>query len=47
MDINRLDDLKYVRDDGEYLAVGALTRHCDVEKNDLIASNADVGSSNP
>ena len=42
VDINRLDDLKYVRDDGEYLAVGALTRHCDVEKNDLIVSNAGV-----
>ena len=42
VDINRLDDLKYVRDAGDHLAVGALTRHCDVEKNDLVISNAGV-----
>mgnify|MGYP001158581698 FL=1 len=42
VDINRLDDLKYVRDAGDHLAVGALTRHCDVEKNELVISNAGV-----
>jgi carbon-monoxide dehydrogenase medium subunit len=31
VDIGRLDDLKYVRDDGDHLAIGALTRHRDVE----------------
>ena len=29
VDIGRLDDLKYVRDAGDHLAIGALTRHRD------------------
>ena len=33
VDIGRLDDLKYVRDGGDHLAIGALTRHRDVETN--------------
>ncbi len=31
IDIGRLDDLKYIRDQGDHLAIGALTRHRDVE----------------
>ena len=31
VDIGRLDDLKYVRDGGDHLAIGALTRHRDIE----------------
>ena len=40
VDIGRLDDLKYVRDAGDYLAIGALTRHRDVEISDLVRSQA-------
>ncbi len=34
VDIGRLDDLKYVRDGGDHLAIGALTRHRDIEISD-------------
>ena len=40
VDINRLDDLKYVRDGGDHLAIGALTRHREIEINDDIKANA-------
>lgn len=40
VDIGRLDDLKYVRDGGDHLAIGALTRHRDVETNAEIQSQA-------
>ena len=40
VDIGRLDDLKYVRDEGDHVAIGALTRHRDVETSDLVASRA-------
>ncbi len=40
VDINRIDDLKYVRDGGDHLAIGALTRHRDVEINDDVKANA-------
>ena len=36
VDINRLDDLKYVRDENGNLVIGALTRHSDIETNSLI-----------
>ena len=38
VDIGRLDDLKYVRDAGDHLAIGALTRHRDVEISELVQS---------
>ena len=38
VDIGRLTDLSYVRDDGDVLAIGALTRHRDVETSDLVRS---------
>lgn len=31
IDVGRLDDLSYVRDAGDHLAIGALTRHRDLE----------------
>ena len=31
VDVGRVDDLKYIRDEGDHVAVGALTRHRDVE----------------
>jgi carbon-monoxide dehydrogenase medium subunit len=33
VDLGRLSDLNYVSDEGEYLAIGAMTRHCDMERN--------------
>ncbi|MDH4076854.1 MAG: xanthine dehydrogenase family protein subunit M [Acidimicrobiia bacterium] len=40
VDISRLSDLSYVRDGGDHLAIGALTRHRDVETHDLVRSQA-------
>ena len=36
VDIGRLSDLSYVRDAGDHIAVGALTRHREVETSDLL-----------
>lgn len=36
VDIGRVRDLSYVRDAGDHIAVGALTRHRDVETSDLL-----------
>ena len=36
IDIGRLTDLSYIRDAGDHVAIGALTRHMDVEKSDLL-----------
>jgi aerobic carbon-monoxide dehydrogenase medium subunit len=33
IDLGRIDDLNYVRDEGDHLAIGAMTRHCDVERD--------------
>jgi aerobic carbon-monoxide dehydrogenase medium subunit len=33
IDLGRIDDLNYVRDEGNHLAIGAMTRHCDVERD--------------
>ncbi len=38
VDIGRLSDLSYVRDAGDHLAIGALTRHFDVEHDELIGA---------
>lgn len=40
VDIGRLSDLSYVRDGGDHLAIGALTRHRDVETDAMIAEHA-------
>jgi carbon-monoxide dehydrogenase medium subunit len=37
VDIGRVRELSYVRDAGDHLAVGALTRHRDLETNELLA----------
>lgn len=39
VDIGRLGDLSYIRDDGDQVAIGALTRHMDIEKSDLLAEH--------
>ncbi|RLE25712.1 MAG: xanthine dehydrogenase family protein subunit M [Actinobacteria bacterium] len=36
IDIGRLDDLSYIREDGDQVAIGALTKHCDVESSDTL-----------
>ncbi len=36
IDVGRLTDLSYVRDAGDHVAIGALTRHRDVEISDLL-----------
>jgi aerobic carbon-monoxide dehydrogenase medium subunit len=35
IDIGRLNELSYVRDGGDHLAIGALTRHCELETSTL------------
>jgi carbon-monoxide dehydrogenase medium subunit len=40
IDIGRLSDLSYIRDGGDHIAIGALTRHMDVENSDLLAEHA-------
>jgi carbon-monoxide dehydrogenase medium subunit len=40
VDIDRLDALRYVRDVGDHLAIGALTRHHTIETDSLVATQA-------
>jgi carbon-monoxide dehydrogenase medium subunit len=42
VDVGRLRDLSYVRDDGDHLAIGALTRHRDLETSDLLGTQCGV-----
>jgi len=39
VDIGRVSDLSYIRDAGDHIAIGALTRHMDVEKSPLLAQH--------
>ena len=39
VDIGRLDELRYVRDDGERIAIGALTRHAELVRDPLLAQH--------
>src|SRR5918998_3363541 len=36
VDLGRVEELKYVRDEGDTIAIGAMTRHTDVEHNQLL-----------
>jgi aerobic carbon-monoxide dehydrogenase medium subunit len=36
VDVGRLTDLSYIRDDGDHIAIGALTCHHDLETSDLL-----------
>jgi aerobic carbon-monoxide dehydrogenase medium subunit len=38
VDVGRLTDLSYIRDGGDHIAIGALTRHRDVETSELLAA---------
>ena len=40
VDIGRLTDLSYIRDAGDHVAIGALTRHMDVERSDVLKEHA-------
>lgn len=40
VDIGRVTDLSYIRDAGDHVAIGALTRHMDVENSSLLAEHA-------
>jgi len=42
VDVGRLRDLSYVRDAGDHIAIGALTRHRDVETDDVLARECGV-----
>ena len=39
IDVGRLSDLSYIRDAGDHIAIGALTRHRDVETSELLAQH--------
>ena len=36
IDIGRITDLSYIKDAGDHIAIGALTRHMDVETSELV-----------
>ncbi|MEY2457055.1 MAG: aerobic carbon-monoxide dehydrogenase medium subunit [Acidimicrobiaceae bacterium] len=40
VDVGRLSDLSYVREAGDEIAIGALTRHLDLENSDLLGAQA-------
>jgi carbon-monoxide dehydrogenase medium subunit len=40
VDIGRITDLSYIRDAGDHIAIGAMTRHMDVETSPLLAEHA-------
>jgi carbon-monoxide dehydrogenase medium subunit len=42
IDVGRLTDLSYVRDGGDHVAIGALTRHRDIETSDLLRSQVPI-----
>jgi carbon-monoxide dehydrogenase medium subunit len=42
VDVGRVADLSYIRDAGDHLAIGALTRHRDLETSDVLAQHCGV-----
>jgi len=40
VDIGRVKDLSYIKDAGDHIAIGALTRHMDVETSKVLAQHA-------
>jgi aerobic carbon-monoxide dehydrogenase medium subunit len=40
VDIGRLTDLSFIRDAGDHVAIGALTRHMDIERSDVLKEHA-------
>jgi carbon-monoxide dehydrogenase medium subunit len=39
IDVGRIAALSYIRDAGAYVAVGALTRHCELQRSSLLAES--------
>ena len=39
IDIGRVSDLSYIRDAGDHIAIGALTRHATIERSDVLATH--------
>ena len=44
IDLGRIDGLNYVREEGDSLAIGAMTRHCDVERDPLLQEHCGIVS---
>jgi carbon-monoxide dehydrogenase medium subunit len=44
VDLGRIEGLNYVRDEGDTLAIGAMTRHCDVERDPLLQEHCGLVS---
>ena len=42
VDVAGLGELAYVRDGGDHVAIGALTRHCDLERSPLLAAEVPI-----
>ena len=42
VDVGRMHDLSYVRDDGDHVAIGALTRHHELATSDVLARECGV-----
>jgi carbon-monoxide dehydrogenase medium subunit len=42
VDVGRLHDLSYIRDQGHHVAIGALTRHRDLETSSLLAAQVPI-----
>ncbi len=42
VDIGRLEDLRFVRDDGDRIAIGALSRHADLARDPLLGRHCQV-----
>ena len=42
IDIGRISDMNYVRDAGDHLAIGAMTRHTDVEHNPIVQEHCGI-----
>jgi carbon-monoxide dehydrogenase medium subunit len=44
VDIGRVQDLNYVREEGDQIAIGAMTRHCDMETNETLKQHCGLVS---
>ena len=42
IDLGRVEDMNYVRDEGDHLAIGALTRHRDVHHDPLVQEHCGI-----
>ena len=42
IDVARLTDLSYIRDGGDHIAIGALTRHHDIEHSDVLKTDVPI-----